>query len=263
MPWSRRRSNALPALSALTAFAALPPRLRAARSGSSGSKTPPALPIRGYLARPSGAGPVSGGRAAALLPRPAVQPSRDQAASSVRASGAVRRRVLDPRAEGDLQRRFPGPCVRRLRSARLARSSSPTSTRSGSPSSGSHKAGTGRWRPRLRPPAGARPVRRLSITRRGGLLSALRQSGGAAARDPDPDSSGRRDEVTRPPIAGGSPRDRARRAASVYPGVGHCFDDPAFAGGKQVLGMPLGYDAGAARRGMAELIAFLHDSLAH
>ncbi len=48
---------------------------------------------------------------------------------------------------------------------------------------------------------------------------------------------------------------------SVYPGVGHCFDDPAFAGGKRVLGMTLSYDADAARRGMAELIAFLKDSL--
>ncbi len=49
---------------------------------------------------------------------------------------------------------------------------------------------------------------------------------------------------------------------TVYPGVGHCFDDPAFAGGRQVLGMTLRYDAEAARRAMAELIAFLHGSLA-
>ncbi len=49
---------------------------------------------------------------------------------------------------------------------------------------------------------------------------------------------------------------------SVYPNVGHCFDDPAFAGGKRMLGMTLRYDANAARRGMAELIAFLRDSLA-
>ncbi len=44
----------------------------------------------------------------------------------------------------------------------------------------------------------------------------------------------------------------------VLSGVGHCFDDPAFAGGKRVLGMTLAYDAAAARRGMAELISFLH-----
>src|SRR5208337_1466479 len=49
---------------------------------------------------------------------------------------------------------------------------------------------------------------------------------------------------------------------SVYPGVAHCFDDPAFAGGKRVLGMTLRYDAGAARRGMTDLIAFLQGSLA-
>ena len=48
----------------------------------------------------------------------------------------------------------------------------------------------------------------------------------------------------------------------VLPGAGHCFDDPAFAGGKRVLGMTLTYDAAAARRGMAELIAFLHEALA-
>ena len=48
---------------------------------------------------------------------------------------------------------------------------------------------------------------------------------------------------------------------SVLPGAGHCFDDPAFAGGKEVLGMTLRYDSGAARRGMAELIAFLHGTL--
>jgi len=48
---------------------------------------------------------------------------------------------------------------------------------------------------------------------------------------------------------------------SVLPAAGHCFDDPAFAGGKSVMGMMLRYDAAAARRGMAGLIAFLHDSL--
>jgi dienelactone hydrolase len=59
-------------------------------------------------------------------------------------------------------------------------------------------------------------------------------------------------------LAEGQP-DRLRLA--VYPGVAHCFDDPAFAGGKRVLGMTLRYDAEAARRGTAQLIAFLHDSL--
>lgn len=48
----------------------------------------------------------------------------------------------------------------------------------------------------------------------------------------------------------------------VLPGAGHCFDDPAFAGGKRVLGMTLAFDAAAARRAMAELMAFLHKNMA-
>jgi dienelactone hydrolase len=50
---------------------------------------------------------------------------------------------------------------------------------------------------------------------------------------------------------------------SVLPDAGHCFDDPAFAGGKRVLGMTLAYDPKAARHGMAELVAFLRENLAH
>ena len=49
---------------------------------------------------------------------------------------------------------------------------------------------------------------------------------------------------------------------SAYPSVSHCFDDPAFAGGRRVLGMTLRYDAAAAKRGMAELTAFLRANLA-
>jgi dienelactone hydrolase len=49
---------------------------------------------------------------------------------------------------------------------------------------------------------------------------------------------------------------------TVLPSAGHCFDDPAFAGGKRVLGMSLRYDPAAARAGMADLIGFLHDQLA-
>ena len=49
---------------------------------------------------------------------------------------------------------------------------------------------------------------------------------------------------------------------SVLPRAGHCFDDPAFAGGKVMLGMTLHYDPAAARRAMAELTAFLRETLA-
>ena len=44
----------------------------------------------------------------------------------------------------------------------------------------------------------------------------------------------------------------------VYPGVGHVFDDPQFASGKQVLGMTLRFDAPAA----ADALSALHDFLA-
>jgi dienelactone hydrolase len=48
----------------------------------------------------------------------------------------------------------------------------------------------------------------------------------------------------------------------VYPGAGHCFDDPAFAGGRSVMGMTLKYDADAAKRSRRDLGAFLADKLA-
>ncbi len=48
---------------------------------------------------------------------------------------------------------------------------------------------------------------------------------------------------------------------TVLPGAGHCFDDPAFAGGKRVLGMSLRYDPAGARAGMADLVGFLHGAL--
>ncbi len=43
----------------------------------------------------------------------------------------------------------------------------------------------------------------------------------------------------------------------VYPGVGHGFDNPDFAGGKRLLGMRLGYDAVAAEKARSELHDFL------
>jgi dienelactone hydrolase len=48
----------------------------------------------------------------------------------------------------------------------------------------------------------------------------------------------------------------------VYPGAGHCFDDPEFAGGKRLMGMTLKYDPGAAERATAALGAFLAERLA-
>ena len=48
----------------------------------------------------------------------------------------------------------------------------------------------------------------------------------------------------------------------VYPGAGHVFDLPEFAGGRRVLGMWLKYDHGAAQQSWAELRRFLARNLA-
>ncbi len=48
----------------------------------------------------------------------------------------------------------------------------------------------------------------------------------------------------------------------VYPNAAHCFDDPAFGGGRSVMGMTLKYDAGAAKRSRRDLDAFLAEKLA-
>ncbi len=48
----------------------------------------------------------------------------------------------------------------------------------------------------------------------------------------------------------------------VYPRAGHCFDDPAFGGGKSVMGMVLKYDPDAAKRSRRDLDAFLAEKLA-
>jgi dienelactone hydrolase len=47
----------------------------------------------------------------------------------------------------------------------------------------------------------------------------------------------------------------------VYPRAGHCFDDPAFAGGRSVMGMDLVYDPAAAKRSRHDLGAFLAEEL--
>lgn len=48
----------------------------------------------------------------------------------------------------------------------------------------------------------------------------------------------------------------------VYPHAGHCFDDPAFGGGRSVMGMILKYDPDAAKRSMRDLGGFLAEKLA-
>lgn len=48
----------------------------------------------------------------------------------------------------------------------------------------------------------------------------------------------------------------------VYPSAAHCFDDPAFAGGQNMMGMILKYDAEAAKRSRRDLGGFLAETLA-
>ena len=43
----------------------------------------------------------------------------------------------------------------------------------------------------------------------------------------------------------------------VYPGAAHLFDDPAYVGGRRIMGMELRYDSAAAARSWAELRQFL------
>jgi dienelactone hydrolase len=47
----------------------------------------------------------------------------------------------------------------------------------------------------------------------------------------------------------------------VYPSAGHCFDDPAFDGGKSVMGMVLKYDPDSAKRSKQDLRGFLAETL--
>jgi dienelactone hydrolase len=47
----------------------------------------------------------------------------------------------------------------------------------------------------------------------------------------------------------------------VYPDAAHCFDDPAFRGGKSVMGMILKYDPATAKASRRDLGAFLTETL--
>jgi dienelactone hydrolase len=62
-------------------------------------------------------------------------------------------------------------------------------------------------------------------------------------------------------LANAQPPAQMKLTLLVYPGVGHGFDDPAFTGGKLLLGMRLAYDRAAARRGMDELRRFFAANL--
>ena len=62
-------------------------------------------------------------------------------------------------------------------------------------------------------------------------------------------------------LAESQPAGRSTMTLVVYPKVGHGFDDPAFAGGKLLLGMRLAYDRAAARQAAAELRRFLAANL--
>lgn len=62
-------------------------------------------------------------------------------------------------------------------------------------------------------------------------------------------------------LADAQPAGRSAMTLVVYPGASHGFDDPAFAGGKDVLGMRLAYDPVAARRAAADLRRFFAANL--
>ena len=89
--------------------------------------------------------------------------------------------------------------------------------------------------------------------------------GGRALKLPTLVIVGADDEVTPAAdcraLANAQPAGQSRLTLLVYPGVGHGFDDPAFAGGKLLLGMRLAYDGAAARRGWDELRRFFAANL--
>jgi dienelactone hydrolase len=54
---------------------------------------------------------------------------------------------------------------------------------------------------------------------------------------------------------------RGKAKLVVYPGAYHVFDDPAFAGGAERFGMHLQYDRGAAEKSRGDLLRFLRAEL--
>jgi dienelactone hydrolase len=62
-------------------------------------------------------------------------------------------------------------------------------------------------------------------------------------------------------LADAQPAGPSAMTLIVYKGAAHGFDDPAFTGGKSVLGMRLAYDPAAARRARADLRRFFAANL--
>lgn len=73
---------------------------------------------------------------------------------------------------------------------------------------------------------------------------------------------GAEDTVTPATLCRKLSQDQPNVTLSVYDGASHVFDDPGFAGGKDLFGMHLQYDAAAAAKADTALAAFLKSALA-
>ena len=263
---NRSRPAALRVLPSVFALAALFV-LAAAPPGSAGSldsfDSATGEPIRGYVAKPEGAGPFP---AVVLLHSCLGLPSNRRAIEAALTHAGYVTLFVDafgprglaetcsvdfpqvvPDAFGALASLAGRPDVdpRRIAVVGFSQGADGALAAAASPAGAAHGVADGlafRAAAAFYPPCANEAGRRLAVPT---LILA------GAADTVTPAADCRR-------LAEGQPDARL----IVYPGVGHCFDDPAFAGGKQALGMTLRYDAAAARRAMAALIAFLHENLA-
>ena len=116
------------------------------------------------------------------------------------------------------------------------------------------------WRSATRGAAGAGRFRAAAA-----LYPPCANDGGRALKLPTLVIVGADDDVTPAAdcraLANAQPAGQSKLTLLVYPGVGHGFDDPAFTGGKRLLGMRLAYDRAAARRGWDELRRFFAANL--